>query len=1019
MSTSPPTPGAAGTDTPDPARSALPAPAPAPAPGSAPSHAPASSRKLGPSEVTLPADVSSSSDGAARPAPGATFLPSAIGGYEIIDELARGGMGVIYRARQSGLGRIVALKVMLEGPFASPDQLERFLREARAAARLQHPCIVPIHEVGSVGGRPFFSMDYVEGLSLDAFVAEHSPSPRAILDAVRQVTEAVAYAHAQGVIHRDIKPQNILVDAGGRPHLLDFGLAKDLRDAGTRTRAGLAIGTPAYMPPEQARGRVDEIDERSDVYCLGAVLYQAFTRRAPFEGEDAPSVLREVVYAEPTAPRRLVRDLHREIETIILKAMAKEKAARYASASALAEDLGRFLDARPILARPQGLAERAVRFLRRHRVAVATVVLAAFVAGLAVEFFFLRVARRQEADRLTAEAKVALERILATPPDRVDPADWNRQVDGVLATLDRAVRLDRGHAASRLKRGLAREAREDAAGALADFQAAAGLDPSDGEATYHLGRSLTRTTGRRDEGLALLQACAGKGGPWARIAEARAALVEGREVQAVTAARQAIEDAGEKPPPEAFRLLGSAYARWAEDFDQKRAQKEVERGLDLCPGYTDLYVARSAILYDLLSFSKALADCRKARARLSDPELDHLEARILLANRDYKGVLERAEAMLSSGSGHPEAPILKGEALHWMGRREEFAAHAARLYDQKTPLSIRALALLRNRELDFGLVKKQELLQAARSLPRAFATVEEGDRLAQLFYLIPALKEADEVTAELVRRFPDHARAHATRGYYLMYAGKTTEAIEESGRAIALAPECANYRWLRAQLRPLVYQFPEAVEDATETLKLWPARSEALGMLAGLQFFLGSREKAAEAYVELALRSYFADMESEIASLSGKGAKARATWFGTGSGLSPASLLLEIANGLCRRGETYLASGELAMARRAFGYALLAAPGRHDAMIGLARAYVRGVDEVAALEFLERAERAGYRDADALLKSPELGPLQKSLRFRALVQRMREGGAGGAGGAAEAKPTPGSEPGGAGGDGEK
>ncbi len=294
----------------------------------------------------------------------APFLPQLryFGDYELLGEIARGGMGVVYRAKQVSLDRTVAVKMMRPGLLASEAEISRFYAEAKTAARLQHPNIVAIHEVGEFEGLHYFSMDFVEGPSLDALVRERPLSSAEAAGYVQVLAEAVQYAHAQGILHRDLKPSNVLVDAGGRPRITDFGLARPLDgDAGT-TAAGTVMGTPAYMPPEQAAGQHERLSPASDVYSLGAILYELLTGRPPFRAGNQMETVRMVLKEKPAPPRELNPEISRELETICLRCLEKEPARRYASAADLAGELESFLRGEPGQVRPATLRRRARRW---------------------------------------------------------------------------------------------------------------------------------------------------------------------------------------------------------------------------------------------------------------------------------------------------------------------------------------------------------------------------------------------------------------------------------------------------------------------------------------------------------------------------------------------------------------------------------------------------------------------------------------------------------------------------------
>jgi len=319
-----------------------------------------------------------------------------VGDYELLEEIARGGMGVVYRARQSSLKRIVAVKMIRSGEFAGEAEVKRLRAEAEAAANLKHPNIVAIHEIGEHDGRHYFSMDFVAGKNLAQTVGGQPAPARQAAEWLKAIAEAVQFAHQRGVLHRDLKPQNILVDAEGRPHVTDFGLAKDLHADSGVTQTGAVMGSPSYMAPEQARGRNDLVGPASDVYSLGAVLYELLTGRAPFRGASAMETLHRVANDEPARPRSLNQDAPADLETICLKCLEKDPLRRYPTARALAEDMGRFLAGEPVQARPASFGRRAVSWARRHpavlagAAALALFALAGFAFFLAEENAFLR-----------------------------------------------------------------------------------------------------------------------------------------------------------------------------------------------------------------------------------------------------------------------------------------------------------------------------------------------------------------------------------------------------------------------------------------------------------------------------------------------------------------------------------------------------------------------------------------------------------------------------------------------------
>jgi eukaryotic-like serine/threonine-protein kinase len=304
-----------------------------------------------------------------------------LGDYELLEELGRGGMGVVCKARQLSLNRLVAVKMILAGVLATEADVQRFHAEAEAAAGLDHPGIVPVFEVGQYSGYHYFSMGYVEGQSLSRRIAESPLPPREAARIMAQVAEAVEYAHSKGVIHRDLKPANVLLDPTSQARVTDFGLAKRLDQESSLSISGTLVGTPSYMPPEQASGQVKRVDIRSDVYSLGATLYAMLSGRPPFQADNWSDTCLQVVHQEPIPPRQLNPKLPRDLETVCLKCLEKDPRRRYASARELADELGRYLRGEPIHARPIGRPERLWRWCRRNPIVA---VLSASIALLLV-----------------------------------------------------------------------------------------------------------------------------------------------------------------------------------------------------------------------------------------------------------------------------------------------------------------------------------------------------------------------------------------------------------------------------------------------------------------------------------------------------------------------------------------------------------------------------------------------------------------------------------------------------------
>jgi len=366
---------------------------------------------------------------------------SLLGDYELIEEIARGGMGIVFRARQRSLGRTVALKLMMPSHGASPEFLSRFQTEATAAASLDHPNIVPIYEVGEHEGLPFFSMRLIEGRDLGQELRQGQLSPKSAALLVSRIARAVHHAHQRGVLHRDLKPSNVLLDADGDPHLTDFGLARLLEHESDLTQSGV-LGTPAYMSPEQARGGTARLTMASDVFGLGAILYEMLAAQPPFRAATALETMRKVVEEEPPPLRappdkrktETARLIDRDLETICLKCLAKEPEARYPTALALAEDLERWLAGETILARRASTRERLWRWARRNRAQAAlSVVALALLVVVAIGSTAAALRIRTARD----ETRGQLARMLVSEGNRLQRAgDPLRALPAFVAALD-------------------------------------------------------------------------------------------------------------------------------------------------------------------------------------------------------------------------------------------------------------------------------------------------------------------------------------------------------------------------------------------------------------------------------------------------------------------------------------------------------------------------------------------------------------------------------------------------------
>jgi serine/threonine protein kinase len=450
---------------------------------------------------TLSLSASGTAPSAKRGAAGLTEF----GDYELIEEIARGGMGVVYKARQKKANRIVALKMILSGQLADEAEIRRFHAEAEAAANLDHPHIVPIYDVGELNGRHYFSMGFVEGPSLKAKISDGPLPAREAAELTKTIAQAVAHAHSLGIVHRDLKPANVLLDQNGQVRVTDFGLAKRLQSDSALTATGQILGTPSYMPPEQALGRVREVTTTADVYSLGAILYTLLVARPPFQSASVMETLRQVIESEPVPLTQLDPRIDRDLETVCLKCLHKQPDSRYQSATDLAEDLQRFLRDQPIRARRPGLIERVSRWVRQHVVTVAVLMLLLASSAFLLPLMSLDTSGLEQTDSTAVIAEMS--RLIEADPsfaaayyERAVARSRRKDYDDAIADLDRAIGLRKTYWQAYLLRGIVRSEQGATKPALEDLTTAINLNPEAAKA-YHRRAALHLQIGELNRGL--------------------------------------------------------------------------------------------------------------------------------------------------------------------------------------------------------------------------------------------------------------------------------------------------------------------------------------------------------------------------------------------------------------------------------------------------------------------------------------------------------------------------------------
>ncbi|MCE9584846.1 MAG: protein kinase [Planctomycetes bacterium] len=686
-----------------------------------------------------------------------------VGKFTLLRELGRGGMGVVYLAHDNDLGRDVALKMLLSAE-TSPVEMERFRREARAAAKLRHPNIVPVYETGTESGKAYFAMEFVKGRSLERGLKEAPLRRRA--EIVRDVARALEFAHGLGVVHRDIKPANIMLAEDGRPVVMDFGLAKHMGDARNLTQAGTIMGTPNYMSPEQATGDPGAIDGRSDVFALGAVLYFLITDKPPFERVDSVQTVLAVLHDAPVLPRKILHDVPRDLETICLKALAKKPEKRFQSAEEMAADLDRYLAGTAIAARPPGSGERAIAWAARHPAKLAAGAVAAVGLAAVIGVWASGASERSGRDRQAAEAAEKKKLEDAAIARKSGAADFVRVGREQLDVAEKCMMTGR---ADDLRASLAR--------AIEAFGKALAADDACAEAFAGRGRAL-RLRGETDAAIKDL-ARAGQLAP--KLAEAPYELGLARLdlfIEAKNAA-QAEPSSGGQPSP-AARLARDRQLAAAEDLS-RAASLPPSPGREWMPIHAH---AAIAFLAGKLADARADLDQVITKSPFRDDALA-LRAYILLlgAPPDTKGAIEDLDRAIQANALSVSHRNLRGVAKGLAGDTKGALAD----FDAAIDLDPHFVPALLNRS--------SSRLAAADS---AGAEADAGKVLAVEKDNLLALRARAE--ARLAQRhFPD-AEADFTR-------------------ALDLAPEALALRVRRAAVRRLGGKYREAAEDAKLALK--------------------------------------------------------------------------------------------------------------------------------------------------------------------------------------------------------
>jgi tetratricopeptide (TPR) repeat protein len=718
-------------------------------------------------------------DGPAR-SEGAPDIPR----YEILERLGQGATAIVYRARDRELHRLVALKVLREASGFSEVARQRFRRESQAAASLAHPSVITIYDAGETEGRLYLVMELVEGRSLGDLLTKKELNLDARLRLLEKAARGVAAAHQKGIVHRDLKPGNIMVDTAGEPKVGDFGLAHLLDSSQELTRAGAALGTPLYMSPEQAEGRIADITPRTDVYALGAILYEMVTGAVPHSAETMMELYGKIVRGDIAPPRRLRHDVSRDLETVMLKALEKDPWQRYADAREFADDLARFLAGQPVLARPVPPLWRAIRRILRNRALVGTTAAGAILLSAALWW----ISHTQSGlEQYHAAYQSGMD--LWTRAARVDPGTLVELTNNAHAYFQKAAHALPGRPEPWLMMGRCRLLAGDGAKALAAWDEALRRDRRFGPALFERGKYYagnyaglrTPPSARAGGGRVLF-------GPAAPESPSQRDL----RLQGETALREASAASGLGAAEQAYLRGALAYGQGA--YSEAAAALETYAAAN--PWDARAFALLGNAWYYAGEFAKAEAQLTQALRLEPNPQVSRARAYVRYSLRKYAEALVDIDECLRAEPENPEMICDRGLLLQALNRPDEAEKDYGRALDRR-PKMARAL-------------NNRGTLRAAR-------------------------RDFEGATADFEQAIFDNplsSDAYVNLGTVLVSQGKFDRAIQEFGTAIGIDPEGAEPYANRGLARRLKGDADGAFSDFQTAVRRDPRNPEARFQLA-------------------------------------------------------------------------------------------------------------------------------------------------------------------------------------------